>query len=863
MTVSRYIRMLAPLLALSFLAAGSVYADETRLVRVGVYSNPPKLLMDEQGNPSGILGELLIRIAEEENWQLQPLACDWHQCLKMLEAGELDLLPDVARSRERDARFDFHTEPALNSWSKVYVPAGRQLESPLALDGIRLAVLESSIQLRYLQDMAQGFNIQPDFVPVRNYDAAFSAVQQGDADAAVANHFFGEYHAQRFSLEGTSLLFQPSQLYYATGEGHNADLLQRIDRWLSVWRSDTRSVFYDILHRWAGTERMSEWPHWLMPSLVGLVLALAVMGAFMVLLRIQVRARTQALATRETQLQGVLAGVDACIYNKDADLRYTYVNPVLCRTLAHDETDIQGQTDARFFDSEDCRLLHAHDREVLESGERRVHEEELYSPLHGERRCYLSVRVPLSRPDGRVWGICGVSTDITEQRQQQARIHQLSWYDSLTRLPNRRYLLQQLEQARTRAEEASSDGAVLLLDLDHFRDLNDALGYAAGDELLRQVASRLTDRLSDQIILGRLGGDEFLLVQQGLSTDRKQAMQTVEGLCKRVLALLKEPFMLSAHRHRGGARIGVSLFSDLDASAEGLVRCAELAMYDSHASGEERFRFFDPSMQAEVQQRAELEAGIRAGLERNEFTLWYQPQYDRYRTLLGLEALVRWHHPEKGLVSPAEFIPVAESTGLIIPLGEQLLEQACRQLVAWAEHPQLSQARVAVNISARQIHTPDFVERVSAILERTGAEPSRLELEVTESMLVQDVDNTIDKMRRLRRLGVRFSLDDFGTGYSSLIFLKQLPLDKLKIDQGFVFELLTDANDAAIVRAIVALGQNLELAVIAEGVETLEHCHTLEAMGCHEYQGYFFSKPLPADELERWLLTSAPAATEP
>jgi len=282
-----------------------------------------------------------------------------------------------------------------------------------------------------------------------------------------------------------------------------------------------------------------------------------------------------------------------------------------------------------------------------------------------------------------------------------------------------------------------------------------------------------------------------------------------------------------------------------------LIKKAELAMYAAKSAGRRQFSFFDPSMQAQVQHRAELEAGIRRALEENELRLWYQPQFNCANRMIGLEALARWECPGKGIISPAEFIPVAEASGLILPMGRWILRTACEQLVAWKEHPVLAGVRIAVNISAHQIQHEHFVTEVFSILNQTGADPANLELELTESLLLQDVEQTIEKMQQLRERGIHFALDDFGTGYSSMCYLKRLPLDKLKIDQSFVQDVMTDSNDVAIIRTIVALGQSLDLAVVAEGVETSEQKQSLSALGCRTFQGYLFSRPVPAQELEQ------------
>jgi predicted signal transduction protein with EAL and GGDEF domain len=349
--------------------------------------------------------------------------------------------------------------------------------------------------------------------------------------------------------------------------------------------------------------------------------------------------------------------------------------------------------------------------------------------------------------------------------------------------------------------------------------------------------------------LARLGGDEFVVMLSGLSPQREHAAGQAEKVATKLRQAMARAYQLGEHHHDSTVSIGVALFTDAQGSLDNILKWADMAMYQAKADGRNSVRFFNPDMQAQLQARAELETDLRDAVAAGQFELHYQPQVDASGHILGAEALLRWPHPTRGMVSPAQFIPVAESSGLILPLGRWILHAACHQLVLWAEHLQTAPWRVAVNVSAKQFHHPDFVADVLAALRDTGASPSRLELELTESQLVEDMDSVIAKMSVLRAHGVRFSLDDFGTGYSSLAYLKRLPLYKLKIDQGFVRDLLTDPNDAAIVRTIVALGTSLDLEVIAEGVETEAQKAALADLGCQQYQGYLLGRPLPASAL--------------
>jgi diguanylate cyclase (GGDEF)-like protein/PAS domain S-box-containing protein len=451
--------------------------------------------------------------------------------------------------------------------------------------------------------------------------------------------------------------------------------------------------------------------------------------------------------------------------------------------------------------------------------------------------------------DGAVSHYVGTHHDITERKLAEERIRELAFFDALTRLPNRTLLLDRLMQAITASARSEACGAVLFVDLDHFKTLNDTLGHDKGDLLLQQVAQRLAASVLESDTVARVGGDEFVVVLGSLSGNHHEAARQTEALGEQLLAVLGSPYQLGDIEYRSTASIGATVFSGHQASMDELLKQADLAMYKSKERGRNAVCFFDPDMQTVVVERAALEAGMRNAIDANQFLLHYQAQVDGDRTT-GVEALVRWQHPQRGIVPPAEFIPLAEETGLILALGGWVLEAACAQLARWATRPDMAHLTIAVNVSVQQFREPDFVEKVLTVISQTGARPDRLKLELTESVLVDNVQDIIGKMSALKTRGVVFALDDFGIGYSSLSYLKLLPLDQLKIDRSFVRDVLVDPNDAAIARTIVALAQSLGLGVIAEGVETAAQRDFLAAAGCHAYQGYYFCRPLPIEGFE-------------
>ncbi len=439
-------------------------------------------------------------------------------------------------------------------------------------------------------------------------------------------------------------------------------------------------------------------------------------------------------------------------------------------------------------------------------------------------------------------------TDISELKQNEERIHHLAFFDPLTHLPNRRLLRDRLEHAIVASLRQQTKGALLFIDLDDFKTLNDNRGHHVGDLLLIAVAERLRDSVREQDTVARLGGDEFVVVLEGLSESREEAAIQTQQVAEKIMAQLNAEYEIENQGYFNTPSIGICLFGDTPVSIDELLKQADQAMYHAKATGRNTFRFFDPEMQSTAAQRFSLQHEMRDALQQNQFQLFYQPQINVDGKVTGAEALIRWVHPERGMVSPLDFIPIAEDSGLILPLGKWIVETACKQLVNWSTAAATADLCLAINVSARQFQQSNFVEQLLEILHNTGADPHKLKLELTESMLVDNPQDIITKMDALKIHGIKFSLDDFGTGYSSLSYLKRLPINELKIDKSFVNDILTDANDASIARMIIRLAQSMELSVIAEGVETKEQRDWLESEGCFKYQGYYFGRPVPVEK---------------
>jgi len=538
------------------------------------------------------------------------------------------------------------------------------------------------------------------------------------------------------------------------------------------------------------------------------------------------------------------------IFVQDLNLRVRYWNHGAERLFGWTADEVRGRRTDELFDSSAADV-----RKAIESAARDGEwSGELTKKDKRGKTLMVESRCTLVRDEaGEAHSILVINTDITQRKAADARIYRLAFHDVLTGLGNRALLRERLERILGEPRALRRGGALLLIDLDDFKTLNDTSGHDMGDLLLREVAERLVRcmRMGDSV--ARLGGDEFVILIEDLSPESRPAMEESRAIAESILAACRLPFVLPHYQFEGTASIGATLLEGGPETLDDLFRRVDLAMYQAKAQGRNNVCFFDPWLETSAAARAELLADLKRALVNGEFELHYQPQVDSRRVVTGCEALLRWRHPQRGMVSPGEFIPLAESSGLIVELGYWVLQTACAQLAEWARTPQTASLTAAVNVSIRQFLDPRFVQLVMGVLRESGADPAKLKLEITESFMVEKVDESIDKMTAIKALGVAFSMDDFGTGYSSLSQLKRLPLDQLKIDQSFVRDVLTGEKDASIVRTIIALGKSLSISTLAEGVETEGQRAFLEAEGCGLYQGYLFSPALPAVAFEAFV----------
>ena len=570
---------------------------------------------------------------------------------------------------------------------------------------------------------------------------------------------------------------------------------------------------------------------------------------------------SQKLLNREQSLmRGLIDSLPDLISFKDAQGRYLGCNRAFERYSGLTEQELKGKLDQELTGNFKPSNIDGLDEQKIISSGKVYYEDEWVIYPDGGKVLHETIKKSFDGLDGTRYGLMSVSRDITERKKHEEEIRQLAFYDPLTKLPNRRMLQDRLQIMLTARSRDEKFNALFFIDLDDFKTINDTQGHIMGDQLLIAVASRIQDSIREEDLVARIGGDEFVVMIANIDEDEVTASHLAEEIAEKIRLSICKPNKLSVKDNSGNKNelvfyctpsVGISIFKSNLTSHDDILKQADVALYQAKAAGRNTIRFFDPAMQLTLEKNAAILAELHQAIDNCELELYYQIQVDETKGIQGAEVLLRWLHPTRGMVSPLDFIPLAEESGLIIPIGNWVLESACQQLKVWETLPNRESWQISVNVSALQFQQDNFVEIVQNIISSKKINPCCLKLELTESMVLQNVDVIIDKMQRLNQLGIDFSMDDFGTGYSSLSCLKRLPLKQLKIDQSFVRDITTDADDAAIVRAIINLSSSLNYDVIAEGVETNEQRQFLFNNGCSQYQGFLFSRPVPIAEFEK------------
>ncbi|WP_296447098.1 EAL domain-containing protein [Rhodoferax sp. UBA5149] len=854
-----YLRRLLLTLLLAIVGIPGQAAAPPSAIRVVLDDNyPPFSFRDSKGQVQGILKGLWGLWQQRTGVAVDFQAMDWAKARATMESGQADVIDTIFVTEERRKIYDFSRPYARIEVPIFFHRSITGITDVASLKGFTIDVKDGDACIDYLK--AHGI---AEFKRYASYEAQVKAAIRQEIrlfciDKPPAFYFLNhERAADEFRYSPPLYV---GEFHWAVAKGRT-DLKQLVDEGFSRISAEERSA---IESRWLGAALGDGfWPgvaRYGGYALFAVALVIVILFLWNRTLRQQVVARTRELSATLRSLGEsesrfrtlfeqandavfILRGSTVLDCNRQAEAlngipRDKIIGAALMPASPPMQPDGQKSGDVL--------------RDMLakaDAGHAAVFE---WRDLRPDGSL-LDVEVSLSRVDfGGEPCLQAIVRDITARKKAEEKIKELAFFDQLTGLPNRTLLLDRLGQLIAASSRSGNYGAMLFIDLDNFKILNDTLGHDMGDLLLTQVAQRLSLCVRDGDTVARFGGDEFVVVVAGLNSDKEEAATNIEGVAEKILAALNQTYQLGDVAQRSTASIGVTVFRGDQVTIDQLMKQADLALYKSKGAGRNLIHFFDPTLESAVKERSALEKDLRYALEERHFLLHYQAQIGGDGRVTGAEALVRWQHPQYGIVSPAEFIPLAEETGLILPLGHWVLETACMQLAKWATQPAMAHFTIAVNVSAHQFRQPGFVDQVLTVLKNSGANPQRLKLELTESLLVSNLQEVVEKMFTLKAQGVGFSLDDFGTGYSSLSYLKRLPLDYLKIDRSFVQDVLNHPNDAAIAKTIITLAQNLGMGVIAEGVETAAQRDFLARSGCFSYQGFLFSRPLPLEDFKQF-----------
>lgn len=750
------------------------------------------------------------------------------------------------------------TEPLLDFPLIILTQRGKHRVNTLhKAYQLRAAVVANSLTDHMLREKYPELN----FVPMQSLNAALSALSQGRLDAVISNLVSSRYSIDQLQLENltiSSYLPYRLQLRILAADINSPlfNILQKAIAEISQEQHlSLRSLWFPLRHELQTQENLQNLVFFGLP-LIALIFAMLIAAiAWNTRLQqlLEQHQRTQEelqytkqklLDERQT-LQMILDNAPIGIWLQNHQGHLLFVNKFFCdATGIQEKTFLEVEDYADLYDERTAAHCRQSDREALKKdGPLVSYEKIVFADGHEHELEVIKAR--LLDAQGHINGLIGLSVDITARRAAEKKLEYQAFFDGLTKLPNRNLLMEQLKKSLALARNRKHYGALLCFDLDNFKVINDSLGHQAGDRLLELIGKRLAMHIHEEDMAARLGGDEFSLIIPELSHDGVTAVERAQSIAENLQAAISQPYLLNHQEYHITPSVGIAIFPIGRETAEDVLKYADTAMYRAKDEGRNAIRFFLPRMQQAAEARLMMQNALRTALEQQQFELYYQPQVTLQGELIGAEALIRWHHQERGMVSPAEFIPLAEDTGMVIALGEWVLQTACHQLRAW-QQAGLKMPRISINLSPRQFHQPHFVSSLIHIVQESGVNPQHVELEVTERILIQDNQAVKHKMEQLKSVGLRFAIDDFGTGYSSLSYIKSLPLDLIKIDQSFVRDITTDQNDAVIVETIISMANHLGLELLAEGVENRQELEFLHSKGCLNYQGYYFSRPLPA-----------------
>ncbi|NVK21367.1 MAG: EAL domain-containing protein [Kangiellaceae bacterium] len=862
---NKHIRQCRLFFALIFLISAQIaYAAQNpnkEKVLISIQHAPPALIVNENGQHQGMLVEFLKEVALLENWDIEWQVNDWPTTIRLAREKKVDLIPFIAYSKERAEFLDYNIESFITGWGQVYTHQDQeQAENIFDFKDKTIAVVEDEIYAIRFSQLCEQFGVKCNLLEVKDYETAFDMLDKKRVQGAVSGNLVGYSFEAQFNIKRTSILFDPNKVLFASPKGTNSSVLSTLDNYINLWRQDANSPYFAIREKWLGDtqEVHSTLPKWMIYSLI-IGLGLLIFSATIVMfLRRQIKIKTADLADQSDQIKQIINLVPHMIYATNANGKIILANRYAADYFGLKIRDFEHIDREQLIKSVPQSSNLFEDEEYLLRKDATPIQKELETSDVDHKDLVLRLsKVPFMSRFSRIPSVVTVGVDITEAKRYERQIQHMAQHDSLTGLPNRLLLNDRINQSLALSMRHGHNGAILFIDLDYFKTINDSLGHIAGDKLLIEVGKRLQKHIREGDTVARLGGDEFIVQLNELADSPEQAEKNALTIAEKINTSIAEQYDIDHQQLFVSASIGIVIYPRDAKTHEQIMQRADTAMYHAKSSGRNRNAIFKRHMEKAVVRRHVLESELRKAVTNAEFFVEYQPQVSGTdNTIVGVEALVRWKHPEEGIIPPSEFIPVAEESSLIIPLGEWVLKQACRQIKLWLDSYGESPF-ITVNLSVVQIRNSNLVDYLKNLLEINQIPASLLELEVTETLLLSEAKKSIDVLNELKNLGVRLSIDDFGTGFSSLNYLKKLPLDKLKIDRSFVKDIPGDPDSETIIKTIIGMSHDLGLEVIAEGVETQAQLNFLLKENCKYFQGYYFDRPISFEDIQtKYLETS-------
>lgn len=833
------------LLKLSSFSAG-IHHD----IRIAVFPFKPLIYQDEKGNPNGFFYDIIEHIAETEGFETTYVFGTWENSLEAIKTGKIDLITSLAYTKERDEFIDYTKEGTFSVWSQVYTYHGTDINNIFDLNGKKVGIVKSDFSGQAFIDMAKKLEINCNYVYFESFSNIFENLDKKNIDAGVSSVTNSYAMKKEFRFEVTPIIFNPFTLYFGVPKGKNQELLRILDLRIKELKSDKNSYYYKRLNYWIGIGESSEneLNKNVIKSIVFLLIVLFLVILISLYLKSKVKKVTSEILKRTDELEKVIkelniseqaiSGATEGICITDISGNILKVNNSFCQLSGYEKEELLGKN-PRILKSgkQDAQFYLEMWESIIKTGSWRgeIWDRKKNGEIYPK---WLAIDTIVCKSDDTTYYL-GISTDITKLKNTEEKVNQLAYYDDLTKLPNRRFFYEILERVVVRTKKHNKLAALLLLDLDRFKMINDTLGHSAGDIVLKITANRLKKSLKKSDTIARVGGDEFAIILEDVENT-----QQIIIICQRIIEAISKNIEINNTSVLAGGSIGIVVIPVDDTEVEGLVMKSDAAMFHAKELGKGQFSFYSKEIQKKNKEFVIMENKLREALNHNEFSLFLQPKVlieNNKPRIIGAEALIRLTPKEESIIFPDRFIKIAEDTGLIIPIGKWIIEDACKKMFLLKK--QNINTNIAINVSVRQLENFDIVSILKHAIERNNISPWDLEIEITESAFSKNIEKVIEILIQIRNLGIKIGIDDFGTGYSSLSSLLKLPIDYLKIDKSFI-DRLGEKDEKELVSSIIAISKNLNLGIVAEGVETKNQIDLISKYNSIVIQGYYFSKPL-------------------